>query len=567
MAGPLTKLAAKGLIERRSQEWAENQRRWRFLADSLEGGNRYRHADYAIDPTVFDPNRQAWYNQGYDPTTGQPYTVRYGQIVDRNLIPHLSETDLTGRDVYAMRLARTPVPSCVGFVLRKHLGRVYSHEVQRAGPEAIEAFWQDVDGRRSSIDKWMRKVVAPLLLTLGQLDVLVDRPQLPKGAKRPKNKREERELGLNRVLASYYLPEAVLWSRTDRTTGEYLEVLVIEREGLIQQYRHWTEDRSDLYDGDGEHIAEASWDHNLGRPPIKRLFDERKHRLTNVGQSRYETIAEIQKAIYNKRSELDLSDVVQAHPLLSGPEEYLQNDATVEVGPNSILPKKREPMKGRYEGWEYVDPPKTAAESIRQNIQDLWDEVYQEAALLKPAGAVEGKTTAQSGVSKSYDHEDANDYLSEVAETLAEAERSVAALALFVSAGGKPTPADEEAVDVVYPREFDLQTGADLSDTLNDVHGHLAQSGEAPETEKEFLQRRVTRGLPGLSDERLNELTEEIGNVVDRKAVDRAKAAEGALPAVDPNTTNANGQVEAEDSAGPIYAGAVSDLVASPMPA
>src|SRR5947209_20404525 len=37
------------LIGRRHPEWREHQLRWRWLLDSLEGGERYRQATYGID--------------------------------------------------------------------------------------------------------------------------------------------------------------------------------------------------------------------------------------------------------------------------------------------------------------------------------------------------------------------------------------------------------------------------------------------------------------------------------------------------------------------------------------
>src|SRR5579864_7179277 len=39
----------KELITRRHDEWVEHYARWRFLQDSLEGGDRYRYAVYGID--------------------------------------------------------------------------------------------------------------------------------------------------------------------------------------------------------------------------------------------------------------------------------------------------------------------------------------------------------------------------------------------------------------------------------------------------------------------------------------------------------------------------------------
>src|SRR5690349_21486925 len=40
---------SRELLSRRHPEWREHQRRWRWLLDSLEGGERYRQSIYGYD--------------------------------------------------------------------------------------------------------------------------------------------------------------------------------------------------------------------------------------------------------------------------------------------------------------------------------------------------------------------------------------------------------------------------------------------------------------------------------------------------------------------------------------
>src|SRR5947209_5061654 len=140
---PLLPKDASELIVRRAPEWQEHHKRWRFLQDSLEGGNRYRHADYAADPTGITAARGAggMLGRGIDPLTSETRPSAYGQVVDRNLIPHLSETSEGGWDIYVMRLTRTPVPTTVARAIRRHLARIYSHEVDRKGPAVLDEWW------------------------------------------------------------------------------------------------------------------------------------------------------------------------------------------------------------------------------------------------------------------------------------------------------------------------------------------------------------------------------------------------------------------------------------------
>ena len=127
--------------------------------------------------------------------------------------------------------------------------------------------------------------------------------------------------------------------------------------------------------------------HNFGRVPIVRLIDQKKHRTRTVGKSRYEAIAEYQREYYNRDSEMILSDTLQAHPFLSGPEDFCKADNTLSVGPGYLLPMKKNAESGAYQGFEYVSPPKDPAESLRRNKEDLVDMKDRRACLIKPAGA------------------------------------------------------------------------------------------------------------------------------------------------------------------------------------
>ena len=169
--------------------------------------------------------------------------------------------------------------------------------------------------------------------------------------------------------------------------------------------------------------------------PIVRVFDRRKPRCRNIGQSRYESIAERQREYYNRDSELILSDTTQAHPLLQGPEDFVQADGTIPIGPSWLLPKKKNTQGGAatYEGFDVVDFPKDGAESIRKNKADIRDDVDRDSALVRPTGR---DGVAQSGLSKVMDHADGNNRLAKIAKVLARAERIAAELALIVLGDG-----------------------------------------------------------------------------------------------------------------------------------
>lgn len=551
---PLNQSDARKLIERRHPEWAEHAKRWRWLLDSYEGGERYRHADYSGSP--FAPPRQAWYLGGMpDPTTNEVAALRFGQVVERNLVPHISETTNQGTAMYAMRLHRTPVPKLLDLVVRRYLSRIYSEPIARKGPPELETWWEDVDGEKTPVMEWMRHTVAPLLLVYGQLDLVFGHPVMTEDDLANMATRADAvRLGAHQVVASYILPENVVWWRKS-ASGRYLEVLVHERcddhdgdDDDGPYWRHWTEFESTLYDGRGDVVLEESYEHPFGRVPIVRVFDERKLRCRNVGQPRFEEVAELQKSIYNRSSELIQGDVVHSHAVLQGPEDYCAPDSKLHVGPGGLLPMRRSADGNSYQGFEFIDPPQSGAVECRVHIQDDLDSVLRAAYMLKPAGMVSNGTTAQSGISKIADQSEGAAVLAEAAQSLRNAERVAAEFALVVARDGPIEPSLLDQVEVDYPVEFNLFSVQELADALVELQGIASAMGELPETEAEGLTRLITQIFVGLPKIRLDELKDEITALAATKAKTRAELAE-ARPMLAPptNSTPPASNVDAEE--------------------
>ena len=496
---------------KRHPEWQEHHLRWRWMLDSLEGGERYRQAVYGYDPRG-QPVRNLIRHKREYPDPRDPGAIYdplgSGAGVATGADPAASATATD--DDYELRRARTPVPTFVAEAIDTHLSRIYAREVRRAGPDHLMGWWRDVDGSGTSIDQWMAETVAPLLLTLGQLDVCLDHPVAPADAEIHTRADVER-LGIDRCLASYILPENMLWWRLDDSGQRYEECLVLEvveaDAGAESRYRHWTARGSTLYAADGTTLA--STPHGFGRVPIVRVFDRRKPRCRNIGQPRYEGVAERQREYYNRDSELILSDTTQAHPLLQGPEDFVSNDGTIPVGPGWLLPKKKNTQGGAatYEGFDVVEFPKDGAESIRRNKADLRDDVDRDSALVRPAGQA-GST--QSGLAKVMDHSDGNNRLAKISKILARAEERIAELAWTVLGDGSPTPDEVALIQVSYPTEFDLYTAGDVAAAAGSFQALVAKAGTLPYTESLLLGKLVRLCLPGLNDDQYRRCDDEI---------------------------------------------------------
>lgn len=520
---------------RRHPEWREHQIRWRWLVDSLEGGNAYRQAIYGTDDQGFPVRNLIRHKREYpDPSElrdGAASRSTYGPgtaltVQAMGTVPGMAEDQAAHStiDDYELRRARTPVPTFVKEAIETHLGKIYCREVERVSSSPdLTAWWGDVDGKGTVVGEWMVDMVAPVFLALGQVDILFDHPRAPAGSE-VASRADVLRLGLDRCVASLVLPENVVWWRLD-IRGHYAEAVVREfpddaRDDRSCTYRHWTAEGSTLYDSAGKVLETIP--HNFGRCPLVRFLDRPKVRCRNVGQSRYEAIAERQREYYNRDSELILSDTLQAHPLLQAPEDYVQGDGSIPVGPGYLLPKKKT-VSGTsvsYEGFDVVEFPKDEAESLRKNKDAIRDDVDRDAGLTKPAGAV-GSTrgsVAQSGVSKRLDSVDGNARLASIARSLTRLERGMAEMALVVALERPDVSAELARVKLVYPTTFDLDSVQELTDGALAYQALLEAAGQSPEVEVLVLEKLARLLLPGRSDRVYDAIGQEIRLAVDHKA-------------------------------------------------
>lgn len=504
------------LLDRRHPDHCEFANRWAWEQDTYEGGDRYRRATYGTDTRGMPLHNLIRYKRDYPDYSAQTTGSAYNEVMEGD-DPHTNAT--TGD--FEMRLARTPPPTFLEEAVGIHLAKIYKSTPDREGPGGLEQWWDDVDGKGTSMDQWMQDTIAPLFLINAQIDLCFDHPAAPDG-EIVNSRADEMRLGLTKCVASYILPQNMLWWRVDNR-GRYVECLVLEpQEDGCDYYRHWTPADWTLYSREDEKIEVVSTaPHPYGRPPIERVLFRKRSRCTHVGVNLYESICELSRAHYNLDSELVLSDSTQAHPTLQAPSDLL--GSTIQVGPSNVLPMlKTTDANGaaKWDGFEYLDPPKGAADSIRTNMERIENRIDRLACLTKPAGAAGtgASTVSQSGVSKVLDQSTGNDLLSRLASSLARLERSAACLALLVLGDGNVEAADEKAIRIAYPKTFELADSETLSKTIEAYQGFIAMAGQTPKTETAFVQRFVHVALPGRDDDEYEELDDEIAEYIEAKA-------------------------------------------------
>ncbi len=581
----------KNLVKRRSVEWREHHIKWQWLQDSYEGGQRYRQADYGWDrrgrpvrnllrhrsempDPLQNPNAINALASGpmamVSAQDGRPVNGIEGTF-GVGAAPGATAQD----DDYEMRRSRTTPPEFVSEAIAIHLAKIFDQEIHREGPPELMDWWKNVDGRGTPMDEYMQGLLAPLLLTNATLPAVLDRPRLAPGQKPPTNKYEEKEMGLDRCVLSYVLPQNLVWGVTDHA-GNYIEALVHEwhanpdvqssQDGTSatnnepkDRYscRHWTPTKWTLYSADGSDVI-ARGPNEYGFVPIVQLVDQPLFRQPMVGKSRYERVAGLQFCYYNVDSEMILSNVVQAHAVLSGPEDFCKPDQSVPVGPGNILPMKA--IKGGggttgYQNWEFVAPSKDPFNSLRQYCLDLIDMKDTAACLTKPAGVsgTSANSVAQSGTSKTIDSHTGDKLLTAEAKMLARTERILAEWALRCLLGRPLTPADRDSIKILYPGRFQLFGAAELCDFATKVQLIAASAGDLPLTVGAYLNEIVKASFPGMPDGVYQAYEKEIKAFLDSKsdiAGQRHELHEAAITSTHESMVG-SGSVESEAGTDP----------------
>jgi hypothetical protein len=544
----MTDAPGSKIVGRRHPEWREHHLRWQFLLDSWEGGDRYRRAIYGLDSRGLPVRNLIRHKHEYpDPRsrTGSWQQGLQGVPYDE---PGSDRAALATDDDYELRRARTPVPTFTREAVETHLAKIFTKEVDRDGPDALVAWWADVDGRGTAADDWFEQEVAPLFMVLGQVDLLFDQPAPPPG-EAVASEADVARLGLRRCIASVVMPENLVWWRLD-AKGRYAECVVVEyledaTGSSARCYRHWTAGGSQLYDDKGE-PAGPPRPHPYGRAPIVRVFDRRRPRARHVGLSRYEGIAEKQREFYNRDSELVLSDTHQAHCLIQAPEDVFNSDGEMPAGPSFILPKIKNEKGANtaYEGYEVLAFPTAGADSLRLNKQDIREAVDRDAKLTKPAGArgTTGNTVAQSGVSKRLDSQDGLHLLGQITGSLRRLETAAAEMALLVMGSGTIAPADLAAAAVTYPKSFDLLSLDELVQGAEGLQAFLDAAGMAPEVETALACKMVREILPGLEDDDYEAYDAELRVAIAAKAADTSRRREATpMPPAPPGAAGVEG--------------------------
>lgn len=325
-------------------------------------------------------------------------------------------------DAYGRRLKATPLDNHVRTTVDIYRSYIWKHQPIREfntlrNNPFLEDFLYDCDLNGQTIDSWMKDLTA-WAMVLGDMWVLVDKPAVD-----VESAIDEVEMRI-RPYVTTYTPQNVLdWGYRKLPNGKkclsYIKTLEWSN-STKAGIRTWTEETITDYvvnvneiTGDYDSIVSAVEQPNsLGRVPFIRV---QPLPLPNKdsGASLLEDVADTQRSIYNKLSELEQNIRISNHPMLvKGPETIAEAGAggviTVPNGSDDIDPKILQPTGASIDG---------ILKSIERDVEAINSMTH--------LTAVREQKSSMSGVALQTERQLLNAKLSDLADTIQEVEYKI----------------------------------------------------------------------------------------------------------------------------------------------
>lgn len=426
---------------------------WRLLSDAYAGTGGFRQAIHVTEAQQ-DSYGAADYDQDQERLAGPSYLIRYPR---------------ERAAAFSRRAKVTTYRNFVAPTVDEYHGHLWRRPPQRASTvAAVTAWWQDVDGRGTGIDAWMREGSHGAAL-YGWRAAYLDRPE------------GEYARGQVATVARWLDPEelidwetdgdgALVWARLrsetetrDPWTGEESERYV---------YTTWTRDeweRVELEEqGDRYVLVDAvRQPHSLGRVPLAILrYADADCDL--YGQSMVDGIVAASVEYFNVSSELREWERGQCFGVLCVQSDNPDVLQSLRVGVHGGI--RVEPGMGFP---AYVTPPTEVGAHLRTRLAEVKADIYEMASLERPGAEIE-----ISGISRAYKLEQMGARLQTFARRCEAFEREL--VDLLARWDGEDPETWRDATRVEYAARFDV---VDLSTSLQPYYDAIGTADAlVPET-------------------------------------------------------------------------------------
>jgi len=397
-------------------EWKRNIHRWKYLADSYQGGLAYKNGEYL-----------------------QKYTLETGSQYDQRI-------DSTPLD----NLCKNVVHTYTSFIFNQPIKR----DISGLNEQTVAKFLKDCDLEGRSFDSFMREV-SIYSSVYGAVWCVVDKPSTPVVTL------ADQQAKNIRPYVSMYSPENVIdWHYERQENGVYqLAQLTLLEESYKDHaivktfYRDYVEVKKIEFDGTGKEYLIQEYVNPLGIVPAFVAYTSRSP-IRSIGISDIDDIADQQKAIYSELSEVEQQIRLSGHPsIVATPGVELSAGAGAVITMDENLDPGMKPYLLQADGSGVT----SILDSIKQKVSAIERMAHLETA--------RGTRTAMSGVAMLVESRILSQKLSEKANNLAHAEEQL--WGLFGLWEGT-----EWLGEVVYPDTFDTR---DQTVTLQNIK--LAKEG------------------------------------------------------------------------------------------
>jgi len=472
---------------------------WRQAIDVYEGTGGF------LDPErpYLVPHPREWLDHSVDVTEN-------GKVIRRevNANPKLPSPKLKMRRKLARyeNIAEAILGSVSGALFRSGPTRTFTKADAKPGTataaagtklKPIQAWWQDVDGKRTSIDKavadaWMGAGV------MGHMIALVE-PSSEEAATAADQKQP--------VMRVYTPIDMIDWLVDDH--GKLIAVKLLEaapRKDFDNKFdakdfriRIVDETGWELLDKSGAVVSEG--EHKMGRLPIALLYGKRRPLTPLIGKSVMgDPVLFID--VYNLHSEV---------------RELLRNQTfailNVPVGPDGNVEEEQAKIGAQggttnvlfsSQAVDYVSPDGTNVEVYHDHIDRLVRSIYRLAA-----AAWEGDSKdAESADSRTIKRDEQTQVLAKYASECQQFDDEIAELFYRATAGADRWKKAKEAdgLSIRYPESFEPPNLEEVAARAADAIG----LDLGPTAAKEIKKRTVRHMLPNLSEEQADTIDKEI---------------------------------------------------------
>jgi len=370
-------------LNHKHDDYIRQSKRWHFQYSSYIGGDTYKEGGYL---------RKYW---GEDQAPFDAYAAR----IDVTPLDNHVKTTV---DIYRSYLWRQSP--------NRTLGNLY-------GNPFVDKFMDNADYDGQTIDSFL-KTALDWAMVLGHVWIGVDRPSIA-----AMSAADEIEQGIF-AYTTMYTPQMVTdWEFTK--SGPFKELTYFKVIEKTASDRHtikcWYTDRIEVFEVKvdslnqeyEEVLSMEEMPNNLGKIPFIPLIPH-KSPVTGMGESILNDVADMQRSIYNKLSELEQTIRLSGHPMLA---KTAETKAQAGAGGIITLPDDMDP--GLY---PQLLQPSGSVESILAAIQHDIDSINAMTHL----GAVRStKGAAMSGVALQTERQLLNSKLSDLSDIIEETEYKI----------------------------------------------------------------------------------------------------------------------------------------------